>query len=157
VNVAELLADDRTVLGLHESIVIAVARSGLGELDQEFVQQLGNAAVDELGTVVRVKSFDRERELFEELCQKGDQEAFADALDRTGDLKLGHLIDGIDVVNALLPVQIPLVDRIDPDHSGLAVRIGLTPFTDLHVRRPSLGELASSPKVSGRVSQVVEV
>jgi hypothetical protein len=48
VTVAHVFADHRAILGFHQSIIVAVPRPAFGLLDQQFVEQLGHALVDEL-------------------------------------------------------------------------------------------------------------
>ena len=60
--VAEVLADRGAILGLDQGIVVGLPRPGLGLLDTEFFQQLGDLVINVLGAVVAVKAPDHERE-----------------------------------------------------------------------------------------------
>src|ERR1039458_9078115 len=72
---ADVLADDRSIFALHQGVVIAVPRLGLGLLDQQFVQQLGHDVVDELTAVVGMKTQNAEGKLPEQGLQHGFQSA----------------------------------------------------------------------------------
>ena len=58
------------------------------------------------------------------------QEALGDGLHGPHELELGHLIDRVDVVDALGAVMAALVDGIDAHIAGLAARLGLAPLPD---------------------------
>ena len=60
--VAHVLANHRSVFGLHQTVVIAVPRSRFGLLDQQLVQQFGHGVIDELAAVVGMKTANHERE-----------------------------------------------------------------------------------------------
>ena len=63
IALADVLADDRTVLGLHQAVVVGVAGAAFGLLDHQLVQQLGDGLVDELAAVVGMKAVNDERKL----------------------------------------------------------------------------------------------
>ena len=58
VAVADVFADHRAVLGLHQPVVAALPGTAFGLLDQQLVEQLGDRAVDEFRAVVRVEALD---------------------------------------------------------------------------------------------------
>ena len=122
VEVPHLLSNDRTVLRLDETVVIAVSGSALGLPDVQLLQKTRDGVVDVLGPVVRVKVFDAEREEKERDHQHLFEDGFRDLFDGNHDLPLRHLVDEVDVVNALLLAQITLVDGVDSDETGHAVR-----------------------------------
>ena len=118
-SVAEVLADDRAVLGLDEGVVVAAAGAGLGELvDVEGLQQVGDLAVDELGTVVGVEPADDEGERPKQAFEDGAEAGRLDTFDRTDELELGDLVDEVEVVEALDVVEVALVDGIHPHVAG---------------------------------------
>src|SRR3954453_8105577 len=55
VAVANVLADDGSILGLHQTVVAAMVWSRASLFDKQFAQQLGHGVVDELAAVVGVK------------------------------------------------------------------------------------------------------
>ena len=72
---AQMFADHRAVLGLHQGVVAGMTSPRLGLLDQEFVQEAGNLIVDELAAVVGMKAADAERKLLQHSFQQGQQPA----------------------------------------------------------------------------------
>jgi hypothetical protein len=72
--------------------------AGFGLFNAEFLQQLCNLPVDVFGAVVAVEAPNDEGKGRQELSQRGDQEALADALDGEDALELGHFIHGGDQV-----------------------------------------------------------
>ena len=114
VAVAEVFTHDRTVLAFDQGIVIAAAGAGFGEFcDLEFVEQLGDAVVDVLRAVVGVEAAANKGKGQDEAFQDGKQEAFADALDGSDELKLGDLVDGVDEIQSFDAIQVALVDAVD--------------------------------------------
>ena len=97
VGVAQMLADDRAVLGLGQAVVVGMAWPILGEFGTEFVQHLGDLVVDVLRAVVGVKAQDAEREARQQRLDGRQQIGFADFLAGGDQLPLGDAIDGIDV------------------------------------------------------------
>ena len=76
VRVSHVLAHHRSVLRLHQAIVVGVPRPRFGLLDQQLVEQLGHRMVDELAAVVGMKTPNAERKLL----QHGFQHRYADRL-----------------------------------------------------------------------------
>ena len=65
VLIADVLANDRAVVGFQQFVVDASPGPRLGLLYQWFVQNLGHGGVDKLATVVGMKAPDRERRLLQ--------------------------------------------------------------------------------------------
>ena len=63
VSIADVFADNRAVLGLHQAVVAALPRPALGLFDAQFIEQLGDRFVDELRAVVGVEAEDAKRKL----------------------------------------------------------------------------------------------
>ena len=81
-------------------------RARLGELaDMAFVGQAGGAVVGVLRAVVGMKALNRERIHLDEGFEHQDEEALGDGLHGADVLVLGDLVDGVDVVHALRPVN----------------------------------------------------
>lgn len=51
-RIAQMLANDRAVLGLGQAVVVGMTRPGLGELGRQFVEHLGHLVIDVLRTVL---------------------------------------------------------------------------------------------------------
>lgn len=112
VAMAHLFTHDTPVLSFHQRLIIGMSWSALGEFDEQLVEQLSDHAIDKLATVIRMKSVDDKRVLDKQIFEDGLDIMLADPLDATDDLPLGHKIDGIDVVDPLLPVIVALMDRV---------------------------------------------
>jgi hypothetical protein len=63
VAIADVLANDGSVLGFHQPVVAGMVRPGLGLFDQQLLQQTRHVVVDELAAIVGMKTADHEREL----------------------------------------------------------------------------------------------
>jgi hypothetical protein len=63
VAVAHMFADDGAIFGFGQSVVVAVPGTALGLLDQQFVQQAGDHAIDELAAVIGMEAENAEGEL----------------------------------------------------------------------------------------------
>ena len=61
-RVAQVLADDRTVLRLGEAIVVGMTRARLGEFGRALVEHTGHLVIDVLRSVVGMKAQDAKRE-----------------------------------------------------------------------------------------------
>ena len=61
-GITEVLAHHGTLVTFHQGVVIGVACSGLGELDQQLVEQLRDPFVEIFRAVVGVNALDEERE-----------------------------------------------------------------------------------------------
>ena len=96
----------------------------------EFLEERGHAVVDVLRPVIRMKAVNDEGKGVQDLRQHGHEEPLTDTLDGEHALELSHLIDGIDVINALDAIQVPLVNRIQAQVAGPALRVGLAPDGD---------------------------
>ncbi len=125
---ADVLADDGSVLGFHQAVVPGVMRPRLGLFDQQLVQQTRHVVVDELAAVVGMKAADHEGELFEQRFQHRQQPEFGDLRGRGHDLPLGHLVDGVDVIQPFASILIALMHGVDAQVSRRALRLRLAPF-----------------------------
>ena len=72
--------------------------------------------------------------------EHGDQEALGDGFDGADVLILGDFIDGVDVIDAFGAIAVALVDGIDAQEAGLAVRLRLSALADGDRNRSRLGE-----------------
>ena len=158
VAVAEVLAHDGAVFTFHQGIVVGVSGAGLGELsDLEFVEQAGELAVDVLRAIVGVEGQHGEGEAVEEGFEDGQQEAFADALERADELELGDLIDQIDVVETLDAVQIARWTESTRRKPGWPLGAGLRRSPMLTLTGCVLSTGAAPALVGLGLSEVVEV
>jgi len=103
VAIADVLADDRSILALHQGVVVAVPRPGLGLRDQQFIEQFRHDVVDELTAVVGMKPQNAEGKLPEQGLQHGFQSRFANLRGGAHHLPLRHFIHRIDVIDPLHP------------------------------------------------------
>lgn len=78
-------------------------------------------------------------------------------LDGADELELGNLFDEIDMVEALDPVEITLVDRIDVQVAGPAIGGRLAPLADVDFYRAGLVLGSPTAMIGLRLAQVVEV
>ena len=159
VSIADVFANDRAVLGLHQAVVAALPRPALGLLDAQFFQQLGDGFVDELAAVVGVEAQDAKRKLTQHVLQNRLQIGLRDARRCTGHLPLRDLIDGVDVINALLSAVrlIALMHRVQAQKSGLALRLRLAPLADRDRRGPRLGVVEKPLTIALVVAQVIQM
>jgi hypothetical protein len=81
----------------------------------------------------------------------------ADALDAADELKLGDLVDQVDVVEPFDPIEIALVDGIDPQEARAAFRTGTAPLADADLYRPSLVYPPPAAPVGLGAPQVVQM
>ncbi len=77
-QIAQMLTDDGTVFGLDQRVVIGMSRAGLGEFDEQLMEQLRHPLVDVFRTVVGMEALESKGELFQELLQNRDQVVLAD-------------------------------------------------------------------------------
>ena len=75
-----LLAHHGAVLGLCQCVVVFVPGTGLGELDEQFLQQFGNLVINVLRAVVGMKPRDDKRKLLQQLPDDREQVGLADLL-----------------------------------------------------------------------------
>ena len=61
-SVSQLFAHHSAILGLHQTIIVAVPGSAFGKANQELVQESGYCVVYEFTPVVGMKASDEERE-----------------------------------------------------------------------------------------------
>ena len=86
-----------------------------------------------------MKSENHERELFEQLLQQRNQPVFGYLRRGCHDLPLRHLVYRVDVIQAFDAVLVALVNGVDAQISGPALRLRFAPLADGNQRR--LGRL----------------
>ncbi len=107
--------------------------------------------------VVGVEVEDEEGELGDHLLEQRSQPGLGDARRGQHHLPLRHLVDGIDMVEALALRTLALVHRVDAQKPRLAVGLRLAALADLDGSGPRLLVGAHPLAVSIRPAQVVEV
>ena len=88
-----------------------------------------------------MEAADTKGKLLDHGFQQRLQPGFTDRGCGADHLPLGDFIHGIDVVDALDAIAIPLMHRIHSQKAGLALRVGPAPLADRHRRGPGLGEM----------------
>ena len=157
VPVTHMLANHAAVLALDQSVVVGAPGARLGLLDEKFVEQLGDHAVDELAAVVRVEVCDNERKLRQRRFQGRLQMRLRDRFDANDDFPLSHFVDQVDVVDALLPVEIALVHRVHANVARPPARIRLAPLADGQAHAAGLAEGLRQLLVGPALAQPVDV
>ncbi len=66
-RVAQVFAHHESVLELRQGVIVGLSGAGLGELDEQFIQQLCHLVVDVFRTVARMKAKDDKREPIQQL------------------------------------------------------------------------------------------
>ncbi len=156
VVVAHVLPNDRSVLRLRESVVIGAPRSPLGLLRLPPLQELAHHVVDELRTVVAVEVLDAKRHERECFLQRRFHAGLDELFHGQNDLPLRHLIDVVDVVDALLPAKISLMHGVHPKETGSARRLRFSAFPDRSLHRNSLLDVQGFFAVTAVLPQIVE-
>ena len=110
---SHLFANDAPILAFYEGLVIGTSGSALGEFDQQLVEQFHHDTVDVLAPVITVKSLDDKWILAEKILENGNEKALTDPLGTADDLPLSYLIDCIDMVDAFLATQAPLMNSVN--------------------------------------------
>ena len=87
--------------------------------------------------------------------QYRQQVLFADAPRASDDLPLGHGIHGVDVIPALGPFPVSLMDRVHPQVSRTALWIWPAPLADRHRRGVGLGELGGALSIGHAVAEII--
>ena len=95
---------------------------------QQLVEQLGHRMVEELRAVVAVKAENAEGELMQHGFQDRNQVAFGNRLDTAHHLPLRDRVDGVDVVQAGMAIEVALMHGVHAEIVRLAAWIGLAPF-----------------------------
>ncbi len=113
--------------------------------------------IDVFGAVVRVKTEDDKGELLDHLFEYGNKVALGDFLNGAHDFKLCDFVDGIDMVQPLGAVQVPLVDCIYPNITRLAVGLRLTSFADGRCLGSGFIKVASYSPIGTGAPQIVQV
>jgi hypothetical protein len=125
--------------------------------DEQFAQQTGHIVIDELAAVVGMKTANPEGKLFQQGFQHWQQPEFGDLRGGGHDFPLGHLVDGVDVIQPFASVLIALMHRVDAQISGQALRLRLASLANGN-RRRSCGLVAGvALPVGRRVAQPVQV
>ena len=158
VVVAEVAPDHRGILALDQGVVVAASRAGLGELlDMELVQQRGDPVVDVLGAVVGVETPDDKGESLDRPLKGRNQKTLRNAFCGGHKLVLRDLVHEVDLVQTLLPVEVALVDGIHSQKARPSGRMGLSPLSDAHLRRPGPGHRQPAPAVGDRLAKTVQM
>src|SRR5674476_1020202 len=100
----------------------------------QFVEQFCYEMVDVFRTIVGVKATNDEGEEFEHRCEHGYQESLTDARDGADEFKLRDLIDGVDAIHTLHPLEVTLVHGVHAQVTGLALRVRLSL---IHISEPT--------------------
>ena len=82
---------------------------------------------------------------------------FADGFHASEVLPLRHGVDGVDVVNPRLAILVALMNRVDAQESGLALRIGFAPFADVDLPARRVSHADPLIAVHGAVAQIVQM
>src|SRR3546814_10210806 len=82
-------ANDHTILGLDQGVVVAVPGPGLGELGVQLIEQVRNAPVDVFATIVRMHPTDAKGEAGEHLFEYRQEIRLGDALARSEERRVG--------------------------------------------------------------------
>src|SRR5665213_1185755 len=130
VAVANVLADDRSVLAFYQRVVLGPIGAAFGEFDQQTFEQLRQFVIDVLRAVVGVKAENTEGKLMQDRPQHGPQILLADLADATYCFPLRHRIHSVDVIHTLGPVPIALMHRVDAQEPRPPLRIWFSPFPD---------------------------
>ena len=93
----------------------------------------------------------------QDLLQYRKQKALTDVFDREHALELSDLVDGVDVIDPFDPIQVTLLDGIDPQKARLTLGVGPASFANLRAHWARLVELAALASVADAVAQVVQV
>ena len=137
VRMAKEFADHRPILTFDEGMIVGLASTGFGEVDEELAQEGGDSPIDVLRAIVRMKAPDEERKRVHQLSQSREEKGFTDFLHGTDPLELRDLIHRINVVDAFLFVPIPLMHGIEAKKAGLPVRVRFPAFADGGTDGPS--------------------
>ena len=121
------------------------------------LSNLLDGAVDELASVVGVKTQDAKGELQHHRLEHGLQIQLTDTRCRRGDLPLRDLIDGIDVIDPFALGAVALMHRIQAQIAGPSARRGLAPLADGHGGGPRFGVVQAPLAVALALAQVVKM
>ena len=98
-----------------------------------------------------------EGEAGQDLLQDGQQVGLTQALAGGHDLELGDAVHGVDVVEPLGPVLIPLMDAVDADEAGASVGGGSAALPDGDGIAFRLSPVQAGGLIADLVAQVVQV
>ena len=113
VTVADMLANDRSILAFHQRIVLRPIGSALGELDQQSLEQLGHLVVDILRAVVGVEAQNPKGKLMQDRLQDRQHKLLVDPFHAAYHLPLRHCVHGVDVIHPFGAFPVALVHRVD--------------------------------------------
>ena len=100
---------------------------------------------------------DHEREQAEQSFEQRHQEAFGDRRDGADELVLRDLVHHVDQIHALGAVAVALVDGVDSQEAGQAVRLRRPPDAHRHRRRLGPCDHRAPRPVGAGTPQVVDV
>ena len=146
---AKEFSHDGPILTFHEGVVIRLPRTRFGEFNQEVAEQARHAPIDIFRAIVGMEPSDEEGKRRQQIFQGREQIGFTDLLHGADDLKLGHLIDGIDMIDAFLFIPIPLVHGVETEKAGLAVGGRFPTFTNAGAGGAGLLDRLSLAQIPG--------
>ena len=123
----------------------------------QLVEQRDHGVVDVLGAVVRMEADHDEREQAEQAFEYRHQEALRDRRNGTDELVLRHLVDNVDQVHALGAVAVALMDSVDAQEAGPAIRLRRAALAHPHRRRLRPLDHRALRPIGPRTPQVVDV
>ena len=100
---------------------------------------------------------DDEREQAEQGLEQRREKTLGDCLDGADELVLGDLVDDIDEIHALGAVPVALVDGVDAQEAGPAIRPRGAPLAHRHRSRPRSDDHGALRPVGPRAARVVDV
>src|SRR4030042_6224976 len=106
IGIAYMLAHYRAILGLHQTIIIGVARPAFGKADQELTKKLGYRLIDKFGAIVGMKAPDDKGKADQHAFQYRHQVTLRYLFHRGYNLPLSDLVHGIDMVHTLLSIVV---------------------------------------------------
>ena len=113
-----------------DAFLLSASALSLDCLERDFVNSISNISINVFTAIVRMKTEDLKRECFEHLFENWNQVLFAYFRHTCDHFKLSFFIHGIDMINALLLIQITLMHGINTNIARLPVRSGFTPLAD---------------------------
>ena len=78
-----------------------------------------------------MEPLDLEGKRIHERFESRDQKAFGDPLHSGHKLVLCHLIDEVDLVHSLAPIEVALVHGVDSQEPWTPLRVGLAPLANV--------------------------
>jgi len=152
-----VLAHYRSILGLHQTIIIGVGRSAFGEADQELVKEIDYRLIDEFGAIVGMKAPHDKGKAIQHGLHYRHQVTLRYLFHRGYNLPLRDLVHGIDMVHTLLSTQVSLVNSVDSNITRAPSRSRSRPFADFHDCRFGSGISFGDAPIEVASPQIVEV